>query len=50
MISDIHLRPTGEQLSAEDLLVADVDAIVSLGDVIDENREHAKSAGDGERY
>lgn len=50
VISDIHLCPTGEQLSAEDLLVEDVDAIVSLGDVIDDNREHAKSAADGERY
>ncbi len=50
VISDIHLRPTGEQFSVENLLVDDVDAIVSLGDVIDDNREHAKSAADGERY
>ncbi len=50
VISDIHLRPTGDHLSAEGLLVEGVDAIVSLGDVIDDNREHAKSAADGERY
>jgi len=50
VISDIHLRPTGEQVSVEDLMLDDVDAVVSLGDVIDDNREHAKSAADGERY
>ena len=50
VISDIHLRPTGEQLSAEEVLQEDIDAILSLGDVIDDNRDHATSAADGERY
>lgn len=50
VISDIHLRPTGEQFSAEDLPVEEVDAILSLGDVIDDNRDHTKSVSDGERY
>lgn len=50
VLTDVHLSPTGEQLSAEDFLVENVDAILSLGDVIDDNRDHARSAADGEQY
>ncbi|WP_267643702.1 metallophosphoesterase family protein [Haloarchaeobius amylolyticus] len=49
-MTDLHIQTNGEQLSADALPVEEYDAVVSLGDVIDENREHAKSVQAGERY
>jgi Icc-related predicted phosphoesterase len=50
VISDLHLRATGAQYPVADLPVNTHDLILSLGDVIDENREHAKSVSAGEAY
>lgn len=50
VISDLHLRATGAQYPVEDLPVETHDIVLSLGDVIDENREHAKSVSAGEAY
>jgi Icc-related predicted phosphoesterase len=50
VISDLHLRATGAQYPVADLPVKAHDLVVSLGDVVDENREHAKSASAGEAY
>jgi Icc-related predicted phosphoesterase len=50
VVGDLHLRPTGERFPVGDLPVAAHDAVVSLGDVIDENREHAPSTAAGEAY
>jgi Icc-related predicted phosphoesterase len=50
VISDLHLRATGAQYPVADLPVETHDIVLSLGDVIDENREHAKSMSAGEAY
>jgi Icc-related predicted phosphoesterase len=50
VISDLHLRATGAQYPVADLPVEAHDIVLSLGDVIDENREHAKSVSAGEAY
>ena len=50
VISDLHLRATGAQYPVADLPVESHDLVLSLGDVIDENREHAKSVSAGEAY
>ena len=50
VISDLHLRATGAQYPVADLPVETHDIVLSLGDVIDENREHAKSVSAGEAY
>lgn len=50
VISDIHLRPTGAHYPVADLPVGTHDLVLSLGDVVDENREHAKSVAAGEAY
>jgi len=50
IISDLHLRATGAQYPVADLPVETHDIVLSLGDVIDENREHAKSASAGDVY
>ena len=50
VISDLHLRATGVQYRVADLQVDTHDIVLSLGDVIDENREHAKSVSAGEAY
>jgi len=50
VISDLHLRATGAQYPVEALPVETHDIVLSLGDVIDENREHAKSVSAGEAY
>jgi len=50
VISDLHLRSTGAQFPVADLPVEKHDIVLSLGDMIDENREHAKSVSTGEVY
>jgi len=50
VISDLHLRATGAQYPVTDLPVETHDIVLSLGDVVDENREHAKSVSAGEAY
>ena len=50
VISDLHLRATGAQYPVADFPVETHDIVLSLGDVIDENREHAKSVSAGEAY
>ncbi|WP_415383037.1 metallophosphoesterase family protein [Halosimplex sp. TS25] len=50
IISDLHLRPTGAQYAVAELPVETHDIVLSLGDVVDENREHAKSVSAGEAY
>jgi Icc-related predicted phosphoesterase len=50
VISDLHLRATGAQYPVADLPVETHDIVLSLGDVVDENREHAKSVSAGEAY
>ncbi|WP_135305437.1 metallophosphoesterase family protein [Haloarcula amylovorans] len=48
--SDLHLRATGVQYPVVDLPVETHDIVLSLGDVVDENRDHAKSVSAGEAY
>jgi Icc-related predicted phosphoesterase len=50
VIGDIHLQATGERFPVEELSLTDHDVVVSLSDVIDENRDHAKSAEAGDIY
>ncbi|WP_254822253.1 metallophosphoesterase family protein [Haloglomus halophilum] len=50
VVSDLHLRATGGRYPVDDLPVEAHDLVVSLGDIIDENREHAKSAEAGAAY
>jgi Icc-related predicted phosphoesterase len=50
VISDIHIQMTGEGFPVEDLPVAEHDIVLSLGDVIDENRDHAPSTETGAAY
>lgn len=50
VISDFHLRTTGELFPVEELPVEEHDLVLSLGDVIDENQEHAPSTETGEAY
>ncbi|MBZ6497170.1 metallophosphoesterase family protein [Natrinema longum] len=50
VISDLHLRATGAQYPVADLPVETHDIVLSLGDVVDENREHAKSVSAGDAY
>ncbi|WP_135363040.1 metallophosphoesterase family protein [Halosimplex halophilum] len=50
VVSDLHLRATGARYPVGDLPVETHDIVLSLGDVIDENREHAKSVSAGEAY
>ena len=50
VVSDLHLRATGKAYPVADLPVDTHDIVLSLGDVIDENREHAKSVSAGEAY
>ncbi|WP_225335994.1 metallophosphoesterase family protein [Halomicrobium urmianum] len=45
VVGDLHLRPTGESLSVSDLPVERHDVVVSLGDVVDENRDHDPESG-----
>ncbi|WP_254807893.1 metallophosphoesterase family protein [Natronosalvus amylolyticus] len=50
IIGDIHLRTTGRNIVVDDLPVDGYDIVIAIGDVIDENIDHAKSAEAGERY
>lgn len=50
VLSDIHLRSTGETVDVAALSVEEYDLVVSLGDVIDDNRDHARSAESGLSY
>lgn len=50
VVSDLHLRATGAQYPVSGLPVEAHDIVLSLGDVVDENREHAKSVSAGEAY
>ncbi|MDF9747782.1 metallophosphoesterase family protein [Natrinema salsiterrestre] len=50
VVGDIHLRPTGESFPVTELPVTEHDLVVSIGDVIDENRDHAKSPAAGDSY
>jgi Icc-related predicted phosphoesterase len=50
VISDLHLRATGAYYPVVDLPVETHDIVLSLGDVIDENRDHATSVSAGEAY
>jgi len=50
VISDLHLRATGAQYPVAELPIETHDIVLSLGDVVDENREHAKSVSSGEAY
>ncbi|USZ69234.1 metallophosphoesterase [Halorussus salilacus] len=52
LLHDLHLGPSGDPPSYARPAIneAKFDAIVTAGDVIDENRDHAKSAAAGERY
>jgi len=50
VISDLHLRATGARYPVADLPVETHDIVLSLGDLVDENREHAKSVSAGEAY
>jgi Icc-related predicted phosphoesterase len=50
VFSDLHLRATGAQYPVTELPVETHDIVLSLGDVVDENREHAKSASAGDAY
>jgi Icc-related predicted phosphoesterase len=50
VISDLHLRATGAQYPVASLPVETHDVVLSLGDVVDENREDAKSVSAGEAY
>ena len=50
VVSDLHLRATGAQYPVANLPVEAHDIVLSLGDVIDENREHANSVSAGEAY
>ncbi|WP_226013280.1 metallophosphoesterase family protein [Halomicrobium salinisoli] len=45
VVSDLHLRPTGEPFPVADLPVERHDAVVSLGDVVDENSDHDPDSG-----
>lgn len=50
VISDLHIRATGDAITADDLPVNGHDAVLSLGDVIDDNIDHAPSVEAGEPY
>jgi len=50
VVTDLHLRRTGAEYPVGDLPVEAHDLVLSLGDVIDENRDHAKSTEAGEAY
>jgi predicted phosphodiesterase len=50
VISDLHLRATGAQYPVAELPFETQDIVLSLGDVVDENREHAKSVSAGDAY
>jgi len=50
VFTDLHLRATGARFPVAELPVEDHDIVVSLGDVIDDNREHAASTEAGEAY
>jgi Icc-related predicted phosphoesterase len=50
VISDLHLRATGVQYPVTVLPVETHDIVLSLGDVVDENREHATSVSAGKAY
>ena len=50
VISDLYLRAKGTQYPVADLPVETHDIVLSLGDVIDKNRGHAKSVSAGEAY
>ena len=50
VISDLHLRATGAYYPVSELPVETHNVVLSLGDVIDENRDHATSVSAGEEY
>ncbi|MFC7081278.1 metallophosphoesterase family protein [Halorussus caseinilyticus] len=52
LLNDLHLGPGDDRpaYARPAIEEAKFDAVVTVGDVIDENRDHAKSAAAGERY
>ncbi|MFP9191211.1 metallophosphoesterase family protein [Natrialbaceae archaeon A-CW1-1] len=50
ILGDIHLQTTGESVSVVDLPVETHDLVITIGDIIDENRDHAKSVSAGDKY
>lgn len=52
LLGDLHLSTTGPAIppACPDLETLNVDAIVSIGDIIDDNRDHASDASAGEAY
>ena len=51
LYGDVHFGPTGRTREFERPEFGDrFDAVVTIGDVIDDNVDHAASAGDGEPY
>ncbi|MFC4449092.1 metallophosphoesterase family protein [Halorussus aquaticus] len=52
LLNDLHLGPGDDRpaYARPDINEAKFDAVVTAGDVVDENRDHAKSAAAGERY
>ncbi|WP_251344647.1 metallophosphoesterase family protein [Haloplanus halophilus] len=50
VFTDLHLRSTGARFPIDELPVTNHDLVISLGDVIDDNRDHAPSDAAGEAY
>jgi len=52
LLGDLHLSTTGPDVppACPSLESIDVDAVVSIGDVIDDNRDHASDTSAGEAY
>jgi hypothetical protein len=50
VLSDLHLRTTGREFPVDRLPVEYHDLVLSLGDVIDDNRDHAPSKEAGDAY
>ncbi|WP_128477498.1 metallophosphoesterase family protein [Halorussus pelagicus] len=52
ILHDLHLGPSDDRpaYARPDINEAKFDAIVTVGDIVDENRDHAKSAAAGDRY
>jgi Icc-related predicted phosphoesterase len=50
VVSDLHLRTIGCEFPVDRLPVEDHDLVISLGDVIDDNRDHAPSSETGDAY
>jgi Icc-related predicted phosphoesterase len=50
VVGDVHLRPTGAGFDVESLPIREHDLVVTIGDVVDDNRDDASDEAAGAAY